>query len=390
MKHIPYLNGKHLSIILLGSLILLTFIWGACGNTSGNSPQEVAKRSHSRVKKVKNSIDTNKKDSIAQQKNIKKEKKSTPIPAGQLITYSRQVISNAKVLDSIRKAYRKTDTIQNLAYRAFTTVNRKDLHYFRVGDTVIIPSVLSPNLTDYSVFPSTYPAADSIPKIIMVSNAWQSYACYEYGKLVRFAACNTGEERKATFPGRYGLNWRSILRKSSLNSSWILPYTWNFHLHAGSAFHQFDMPGRPVSHSCIRQFRDDARWLFYWGEGAKRDSVKRRYIPFSGTPVIIIDMFDFTRKKGGPWWDLKDNTFRITLPSDPLHFEEAWIPISQIPQSVRGGLPNRERYIAAEDTLRNRGIIREGVKLRASIQYTKRKKPGVTGTVPAPIIKPSY
>lgn len=389
MKHIPYLKGKHLSIILLGSITLLTFIWGACGNTSGNSPQEVAKRNNTRVKKVKNAIDTNKKDSIAQTKNAKKEKKSTPIPVGQFVSYSKQVITNAKALDSIRKAYRKTDTVQNLAYRAFTTVNRKDLHYFRVGDTVLIPSVLSPNLTDYSVFPTTYPAADSIPKIIMVSNAWQSYACYEYGKLVRFAACNTGEERKATFPGRYGLNWRSILRKSSLNSSWILPYTWNFHLHAGSAFHQFDMPGRPVSHSCIRQFRDDARWLFYWGEGAKRDSVKRRYIPFSGTPVIIIDMFDFTRKKGGPWWDLKDNTFRITLPNDPLNFEEAWIPISQIPQSVRGGLPNRERYIAAEDTLRMRGIIRDGVKLRASIQYTKKKKAGVTGTGPAPIIRPS-
>lgn len=389
MNHIPYLNGKHLSIILLGSITLLTFIWGACGNTSGNSPQEVAKRSNTRVKKVKNASDTNKKDSIAQTKNAKKEKKSTPIPVGQFVSYSKQVITNAKALDSIRKSYRKTDTVQNLAYRAFTTVNRKDLHYFRVGDTVLIPSVLSPNLTDYSVFPTTYPAADSIPKIIMVSNAWQSYACYEYGKLVRFAACNTGEERKATFPGRYGLNWRSILRKSSLNSSWILPYTWNFHLHAGSAFHQFDMPGRPVSHSCIRQFRDDARWLFYWGEGAKRDSVKRRYIPFSGTPVIIIDMFDFTRKKGGPWWDLKDNSFRITLPNDPLNFEEAWIPISQIPLSVRGGLPNRERYIAAEDTLRMRGIIRDGVKLRASIQYTKKKKTGVTGTSLAPIIRPS-
>ena len=104
-----------------------------------------------------------------------------------------------------------------------------------------------------------------------------------------------------------------------------------------------------------------------------------------------MDMFDFTRKKGGPWWDLKDNTFRITLPNDPLNFEEAWIPISQIPQSARGGLPNRERYIAAEDTLRMRGIIRDGVKLRASIQYSKRKKPAVTGTVsaPAPMIKPS-
>ena len=389
MINIPNLNGKHLSIVLLGSITILTFIWGACGNTSGNSPQEVAKRGNPRMKKAHTVTDSTTKDSIAQKKNDKKIKNTSVIPEGQLISYSKQVISNAKSLDSIRKAYRKTDTIQNIAYRAFTTVNRKDLHYFRVGDTVIIPSVLSPNLIDYSVFPATYPAADSIPKIIMVSNAWQSYACYEYGKLVRFAACNTGEERKATFPGKYALNWRSILRKSSLNSSWILPYTWNFHLHAGSAFHQFDMPGRPVSHSCIRQFRDDARWLFYWGEGAKRDSVKRRYIPFSGTPVIIIDMFDFTRKKGGPWWDLKDNTYRITLPNDPLNFEEAWIPLSQIPHSARGGLPNRERYIAAEDTLRLRGIIREGVKLRASIQYTKRKKPGVTGTVPAPIIKPS-
>lgn len=207
------------------------------------------------------------------------------------------MIVNGKHLDSIRRAYRKVDTIQNIAYRAFITVNRKDLHYFRVGDTVIIPSILSPNLTDYSIFPAEYHAVDSLPKIIIVSNAWQSYACYEYGKLVRFAACNTGEERKATFPGKYALNWRHILRKSSLNSSWILPYTWNFHLHAGSAFHQFDMPGRPVSHSCIRQFRDDARWLFYWGEGAKRDTIKRRYIPFSGTPVIILDMFDFSRKR---------------------------------------------------------------------------------------------
>ncbi|MFM6955323.1 MAG: L,D-transpeptidase [Ignavibacteria bacterium] len=391
MNHIPNLIGKQLSILLLGSLTILTFILGACGNTSGNSPEEVAKRSSFRQKKAKKILDTVKKDSVVQQTANPKEQKVGKIVSGQIITYSKQVISTAKVLDSIRKAYRKTDTVQNIAYRAFTTVNRKDLHYFRVGDTVIIPSILSPNLTDYSVFPQTYPAADSIPKIIMVSNAWQSYACYEYGKLVRFAACNTGEERKATFPGKYALNWRSILRKSSLNSSWILPYTWNFHLHAGSAFHQFDMPGRPVSHSCIRQFRDDARWLFYWGEGAKRDSVKRRYIPFSGTPVIIMDMFDFTRKKGGPWWDISDNTFTISLPNDPLNAEEAWIPISQIPQSARGGLPDRERYIAAEDTLRMRGIIRDGVKLRASIQYSRKKKPAVTGTTPAtiPMVKPS-
>ncbi len=384
MNRIP-LNGKQLTLVVIGAIASLTLGWGACGNTPGN-PQDPKPKRNTKIKKTA-SIDTNRKDSTQAKNNSKTQAGAT----GGIITYTKTVIANGKHLDSIRRAYRKVDTIQNIAYRAFITVNRKDLHYFRVGDTVIIPSILSPNLTDYSIFPAEYHAVDSLPKIIIVSNAWQSYACYEYGKLVRFAACNTGEERKATFPGKYALNWRHILRKSSLNSSWILPYTWNFHLHAGSAFHQFDMPGRPVSHSCIRQFRDDARWLFYWGEGAKRDTIKRRYIPFSGTPVIILDMFDFSRKKGGPWWDITDNSFKIALPQDPMNTEEAWIPISQVPHSARGGLPNKERYIAAEDTLRIRGIIRDGVKLRASIQYSRKKKPAAAGTTPLPAIqsKPS-
>jgi len=383
MNRIP-LNGKQLTLVVIGAIASLALGWGACGNTPDTTQEPKSRKNKN---KKTSSIDTNRKDSSQAKNNAK----TTIGPSGQAITYTKTVIANGRLLDSIRRAYRKVDTIQNIAYRAFITVNRKDLHYFRVGDTVIIPSILSPNLTDYSIFPAEYHAVDSIPKIIIVSNAWQSYACYEYGKLVRFAACNTGEERKATFPGKYALNWRHILRRSSLNSSWVLPYTWNFHLHAGSAFHQFDMPGRPVSHSCIRQFRDDARWLFYWGEGAKRDTIKRRYIPFSGTPVIILDMFDFTRKKGGPWWDITDNSFKITLPEHPMNTEEAWIPISQVPQSARGGLPNKERYIAAEDTLRIRGIIRDGVKLRASIQYSRKKKPATAGTTTAPAIqaKPS-
>lgn len=383
MNSLP-LNGKKTTLVIIGAIASLTLGLGECGSAPG-TPQDVnsTKKVSKKIKKS-TSLDSNRKDSSSTGKSAKPQTALT----GQLITYTRSVIGNGRQLDSIRRAYRKVDSIQNIAYRAFITVNRKDLHYFRVGDTVMIPSVLSPNLTDYSIFPSEYHAADSIPKLIMVSNAWQSYACYEYGKLIRFAACNSGEERKATFPGKYALNWRHILRRSSLNSSWILPYTWNFHLQAGSAFHQFDMPGRPVSHSCIRQFRDDARWLFYWGEGAVRDSLKRRYIPFSGTPVIILDMFDFSRKKGGPWWDIKDNSFKIALPDNPLGTEEAWIPISQVPSSVRGGLQNKERYIAAEDTLRARGIIRDGVKLRASIQYSKKKKPVVPGAVPSPVPQP--
>lgn len=290
------------------------------------------------------------------------------------IRYSRLHIATRAVLDSVRRKYGKRDSSTRAAWRALTTLNRKELGYIRVGDTIVVPDNVVEDLRAYSVFPQQYPGAASLPKLIMISNAMQSYACYEYGQLVRFAAANTGTESKATFPGRYALNWKDRLRISSLNDNWKLPFTWNFHKWAGNAFHQFDMPGRPVSHSCVRQFMEDAEWLFHWGSGWKLDS-NGNAIPMSGTPVVIIDMFDFTRKKGGPWLELTSNRDGIVaLPADPMKVEEALIPISQVPAAVRGGLPNRDRYKYAEDTLRARGVIRPEARLAPSIDYNKRRE----------------
>ncbi len=86
--------------------------------------------------------------------------------------------------------------------------------------------------------------------------------------------------------------WKQELRISSLDSTWKMPYTWNIHRFSGSAFHKFDMPGYPASHSCLRQFLDDAKWLYKWGEGAKYDTANLA-IHLTGTPVIIIDHFDY-------------------------------------------------------------------------------------------------
>ena len=62
----------------------------------------------------------------------------------------------------------------------------------------------------------------------------------------------------------------------------------------------------------------------------------------------------------------------VDLPEYPMEIEEALIPISQIPPTVRGGLPNRARYESAEDTLRARGVIRPEAKLAWSIEYPKK------------------
>jgi hypothetical protein len=291
-----------------------------------------------------------------------------------LIRYHRFVLESRSIVDSIRRVFAKKPSTM-LGYRVFTTVNRKDIHFFRVGDTVVIPDIFHQDLRVYSVFPHLYPEADTLAKLILISNKLQAYACYERGKLVRFAACNTGRESKPTFPGRYTLNWRDKIRRSSLDSSWVLPFTWNFHLFAGSAFHQFDMPGRPASHSCVRQFMDDAEWLFTWGNGAKIDTATKKYIPMTGTPVIILDVFDYSRKKGGPWLDRPSNKDSLlVLPRDPMAVEESLIPISQIPPEVRWQLPQKERYLHAEDTLRARGWIRQETQLSESVNYNKLRR----------------
>lgn len=289
------------------------------------------------------------------------------------VRYSRLYIANRAMRDSIHRVFARKDETMS-AYRALTTLNRCELGYIGVGDTIVVPDTIIDDLRAYSVFPLRYEGAENVRKLIVVTNAYQAYACYEYGRLVRFAAANTGRESKATFPGRYALNWKERMRVSSLNDDWKLPYNWNFHLYAGNAFHQFTMPGRPVSHSCVRQFRDDAEWLFSWGEAGVRNAAGR-VVPMTGTPVLIIDMFDFTRKTYGPWLDLASNRdVVLQLPEKPMEVEEALIPISQVPHGARGALADRERYETAEEILRQRGVIREGVHLSPSINYNKQRE----------------
>ncbi len=289
-----------------------------------------------------------------------------------IVHFSKIVLTTSKELAEFRRKFAKTEP-NMINYRAITTINRKDINFYHVGDTVMMPDTIVKDLRAYSCFPRLYPGANNVSKLILISNPLQSYACYDSGRLVRFAATNTGTERKPTFPGRYALNWRQRLRHSSLDSSWVLPFTWNFHLNAGSAFHQFDMPGRPVSHSCARQFMADAEWLYKWGKGASKDSAGNM-IPMTGTPVIILGMFDYTRKSGGPWREILSNQQVIDIPVDPMAVEEALIPISQIPVDARGSLRPYKRYLSAEDTLRARGVIRDGIRLSESINYNKLRR----------------
>lgn len=273
-------------------------------------------------------------------------------------------------LDSIKKIFGVNDSSRQI----LTTLNRKDWGFIKPDDSLVIPDTLILDPKFYSALPQFYHEASDIKKLIIISNAFQCYAAYEFGKLVRFAGVNTGTKSKPTFPGRYALNWKERLRRSSLDTNWKLPYNWNFHMYAGNAFHQFIRPGRPASHSCVRQSMADAKWLFDWGEGAIKDT-NNKMIPLTGTPVIILDMFDYDRKSGGPWRELKSNKdIVIQLPKKPMDVEEALIPLSQIPPELRGGKSKNDRYKFAEDSLRARGILDSNWRLSTSINYNSRRK----------------
>ena len=59
MNRIP-LNGKQLTLVVIGAIASLTLGWGACGNTPGN-PQDPKPKRNTKIKKTA-SIDTNRKD----------------------------------------------------------------------------------------------------------------------------------------------------------------------------------------------------------------------------------------------------------------------------------------------------------------------------------------
>lgn len=296
------------------------------------------------------------------------------------INYRQIQFKSAKDLNKFLQEFspRKNKT----KYRVITTLNRKELRFFRPKQTILVPDSFISDLRAYSVFPYYYESAKNIPKLIVVSNLYQAYACYEFGKIVRFAAVNTGKKSTPTYPGRYALQWKERLRRSSFNENWVMPFTWNFHRLTGMAFHHFEMPGYPASHMCIRQFLEDAEWLFNWGEGPKKDSTGK-LIPMSGTPVIIVDFYNFGEGKK-KWLELTSNRPVIELPPNPLEVEPALIPIVHVPPELRVIIPRseRRRYETALDTLISRGILPKDIKLAPSQSLQKKNNDSKGNKVP--------
>ncbi|HWP45288.1 MAG TPA: L,D-transpeptidase [Blastocatellia bacterium] len=176
-------------------------------------------------------------------------------------------------------------------------INRTDPGHVRRGHVLAVPETISDDLS-VAPLPRELKQAASIDKLILVSRRVQAFGAYESGELVYWGPTSTGKRATPTPAGLYHTNWKSKLTRSTVDSSWVLPWCFNLDNFQGIAFHQYALPGYPASHGCVRLLEEDAKWIYHWADQWML-SDSRGSLLAHGTPVIIFG--DYQYGKTPPW-----------------------------------------------------------------------------------------
>ncbi len=191
----------------------------------------------------------------------------------------------------------------------------------RIGDSVVVPS--RPRDFDlgalaFAPYPSTWPGARALTKVVIVDKTTQTWAAYDRGQLARWGPVSTGKAATPTPVGRFTMNWRARERESSEappGETWFMRDVMNIDAARGIHLHQYDavLTGPPQGHGCIRLVAADASWMWDWSDPAR--TVAGRTTP--GTTVIVQGTeppgtpVRFQDGPSGP------ERVRVTLPRDP-------------------------------------------------------------------------
>lgn len=198
--------------------------------------------------------------------------------------------------------------------RIAIAINRTDKENFAQMDTVIVPVDLTGDLEFYLPFPLNVPFLKDINKIIYFSYPMQTFATYENGELIYTGPTNMGRKQDQTPTGLFFANWKAEETISTFNDEWDLRWNFNVENLLGVGWHQYSLPGYPVSHSCMRLQEKDARYLYDWADQwilTDNDSVLVK-----GTPTIIFGNYDFDAPK--PWLQLIENPKALDITEDEM------------------------------------------------------------------------
>lgn len=177
-------------------------------------------------------------------------------------------------------------------------INRIDQSHAKRRN-ILVPDAVASEL-EYAPLPAELHQLADIPKFIAVSRRVQAFGAYEYGRLVRWGPTSTGKLTTPTDSGLFFTNWKSRTAISTDDPSWILNWYFNIIALKGVAFHQYELPGKPASHGCVRLLEEDAKWIYGWADQwvPGRGSKVKEY----GTPVLIFG--DYAYGQPAPWLGL--------------------------------------------------------------------------------------
>jgi lipoprotein-anchoring transpeptidase ErfK/SrfK len=241
----------------------------------------------------------------AEKQEYKTEKEVVVVP----ISYHAVTVSK-ETIPAIKKDY---DSIQ---MKIILAVNRVDANRWTRLDTLIVPDTFLADFMVYSPFPKNVSTIKDVRKMILYSQSIQAFGAYENGELVRWGPISTGKKTTPTPSKLYHTNWKSKKTVSTVDDEWVMEWYFNMENFEGVSMHQYEMPGYPASHACVRLYKEDAMWFYTWCEPW---ILEKKQIAAYGTPALVFGEYAFGQRK--PWRALPENKDAISLTEKDLNKE---------------------------------------------------------------------
>lgn len=194
-------------------------------------------------------------------------------------------------------------------------LNRMDESNLVKADSILIPKDFSGDIAYYMPFPLEVSSLEEINKIILFSYKTQSFAAYENGVLTYVGPTSMGREKDKTPTGLFFTNWKAEETTSTFNDEWELKWNFNIANKLGVGFHQYELPGYPASHSCLRLLESDAKLLYSWADQWVLENDQK--VKLKGTPVVVFGDYDFKAPK--PWLQLKANPDALKISQSEIN-----------------------------------------------------------------------
>jgi len=252
-----------------------------------------------------------KKNETIKSENNKIASKDTIAPSAPkfIVTYTSDTLQDENAL----KAFKEKYTLEQQKIIAAT--NRIDLNRIRIKSALVIPDTMLQSFMDYTPFPAGIEKLINTSKFILVNQRIQLFALYESGKLIRTGPVSSGRKSKPTPNGLFHTNFKARKKISTIDGSWVMPYYFNIINRDGVALHQFTLPGYPASHSCIRMYEEDAKFIYNWADQWQL-SADGNTVVNKGTPVLLFGTYDFDGIAS--WKMLPQDANAVALTKDEL------------------------------------------------------------------------